>query len=245
MDEMQEYIDNDTEEDAKRSDWDDFREHFYDAYVRPFHDRVRASVDESNVRFESLWAVFKPGDLLYTLDDFEEPHLFVIGASTFRGRKYGGNDFEEIIARLGAASAGASERFVVDAWTITWKGSSKIFSREVKTFTINYFAGTRAASSFKIYPLKYHLNGDTEAHNTLLDKLEQRGLSWARMVSQEPVSKHHDGPARELTHIFGRTKVEEERTSVSLLNIQYCMGESPHECILITDLVKRAGDSGS
>lgn len=212
---MQEYVDNDEDEDAKSDDWNDFRKFFYDVYVAPSHERVRASLFEANVRFDNLWAVFKPGDLLYTLDDFDEPHLFCIGASTFRGRKYGANDIENILSRGGSASAGASERFVVDAWTVTWKGASKVFSREVKTFVINVFAGTRAVSSFKIYPLKYYKDGDAESQNALLDKLEQRGRTWAQMISQEPVSKHHNGPARELNHSFGRTKAEEERINVS------------------------------
>jgi hypothetical protein len=212
---MQEYVDNDKDDDAEIDDWNDFRKHFYDVYVAPFHDRVRASVDEANVRFDNLWAVFKPGELLYTLDEFEEPHLFVIGASTFRGRKFGANDFENMIWRGGAASAGASERFVVDAWTVTWKGSSKVFSREVKTFVINFFAGTQAVSSFKIYPMKYYRSGDTGARQELLDQLEQRGRAWAKLISQEPVPKHHSGPARELNFSFGRTRVEEDRISVS------------------------------
>ncbi|KAJ4301945.1 hypothetical protein N0V90_004041 [Kalmusia sp. IMI 367209] len=215
IDQMQEYVDNDNDEDAETDDWNDFRKHFYDADVGPFHNQVRASLDEANVRFDNLWAVFKPGDLLYTLDDFDEPHLFIIGASTFRGRKYGANDIENLLSRGGAASAGASERFVIDAWTVTWKGSSKVFSREVKTFTINVFAGTRAVSSFKIYPIKYYGDGNTESQHELLDKLEHRGLTWAQLISQEPISKHHEGPARELNHSFGRTKVEEERTSLN------------------------------
>lgn len=213
---MQEYVDNDEDEDAKSDDWNDFRKNFYDVYVGPFHDRVRASVDEASVRFDNLWAAFKPGDILYTLDDFDEPHLFIIGASTFRGRKYGAYDLDNILSTGRAASAGNSERFIIDAWSVTWKGSSKIFSREVKTFVINVFAGTRPVSSFKIYPLKYYKEGDAESQNALLDELEQRGLTWAKLVSQDPVSKHHDGPARELNHFFGRTKVDEERSNVSL-----------------------------
>ncbi|KAH7393971.1 P-loop containing nucleoside triphosphate hydrolase protein [Phaeosphaeria sp. MPI-PUGE-AT-0046c] len=215
IDQMQEFVENDKDEDVKRCDWDDFRKHFYDVDVGPFHDQVRASLDEANVRFDNLWAVFKPGDMLYTLDDFDEPHLFVIGASTFRGRKYGADDFENIIWRGGSASAGSSERFVIDAWTVTWKGSSKVFSRSVKTFTINFFAGTRAVSSFKIYPVQYHQSGDTEAQKQLLDSLEDRGRMWAQLVSKEPISKHHEGPARELNHKFGRSQVEEERLNLS------------------------------
>lgn len=212
---MQEYVENDEDEDAKSDDWNDFRKYFYDVDVGVFHNRVRASLDAANVRFDNLWAVFKPGDVLYTLDDFDEPHLFIIGASTFRGRKRGADDFENMLWRGGSASAGASERFVLDAWAVTWKGPRKIFSREVKTFTINFFAGTRAVSSFKIYPLKYYKDGDSESQLELLEILEQRGLRWAQMVSQEPISKYHDGPAREISHIFGRTKVEDERTNVS------------------------------
>lgn len=216
---MQEYVDKDKDEDAKVDDWNDFRKHFYDVSVGPFHDRVRGSLDEANVRFENLWAVFKPGEMLYTLDDFEEPHFFVIGANTFRGRKYGANDFGNLLSKGGSASDGASERFVVDAWTVVWRGSSKVFSREVKTFTINFFAGTRAVSSFKIYPVKYYKDGDTEAQEVLLNKVEQRGLAWAQMVSQGPVYKHHDGPARQISQSFGRTNMEDERTSVSLHTI--------------------------
>lgn len=213
---MQEFVDNDKDEDAQREDWDDFRKHFYDTDVGPLHDEVRGSLDEENVRFDNLWAVFKPGDMLYTLDDFDEPHLFVIGASTFRGRRYGADDFENMIWRGGSASAGSSERFVIDAWTVTWKGSSKVFSRTVKTFTINFFAGTRAVSSFKIYPIQYYQASDTVGQDQLLDSLEHRGRLWAQLVSTEPVSKHHDGPAREVNHTFGRLKIEEERINVSV-----------------------------
>jgi hypothetical protein len=236
---MQEYVDNDTEKDAGSEDWNDFRKHFYDVYVGPFHERVRASLDEANARFDNLWAVFKPGDLLYTLDDFEEPHLFVIGASTFRGRKYGANDFENLLSRGGSASAGASERFIIDAWTVKWKGSNKVFSREVQTFKINFFAGTRAVSSFKIYPIRYYKDGDTEMQQELLDTLEHRGFMWAQMISHEPVSKHHDGPAREINHAFGRTEVDEERIRVSIAVIaktRIC------DSLLTDHLVERAGD---
>lgn len=185
--------------------------------MKSLHDQVRASLDEENVRFDDLWAVFKPGEMLYTLDDFDEPHLFVIGASTFRGRKHSADDFENMIWRGGSASASSSERFVIDAWTVTWRGSSKVFSRAVKTFTINFFAGTRPVSSFKIYPIQYYRGGDTEARQQLLDGLEDRGRMWAQLVSKEPVSKHHVGPAKELNHTYGRTKVEEKRISVSVL----------------------------
>lgn len=233
---MQEYVDNNNGEDAESNDWNDFRKFFYDVEVKPFHDRVRASLGEANVRFDNLWAVFKPGELLYTLDDFDEPHLFVIGASTFRGRKYGADDFENLFSRGGAASAGASERFVLDAWTVTWKGSSRVFSREVKTFAINFFAGTRPVSSCKIYPFEYYKNGDTEAQKALLEELEQRGLIWAQMISHEPASKHHNGPARELNHTFGRTKVEEERINVSSTHgilLSRSVAEIAHQLIIL------------
>ncbi|KAF2450124.1 hypothetical protein P171DRAFT_481164 [Karstenula rhodostoma CBS 690.94] len=172
IDQMQEHVENDNDEDAKSDDWNDFRKYFYDVYVGAFHDRVRVSLEEANVRFDSLWAVFKPGDMLYTLDDFDAPHLFIISRSTFHSHKYNAYDIESLMKKGGAAAAGDSERFVIDAWTVTWKGSSKVFSREVKTFVINVFAGTRPVSSFKIYPIKYHKDGDTESQNALLDKLE-------------------------------------------------------------------------
>lgn len=211
---MQEYVDTDRDEDAKSDDWKDFRKYFYDPYVGPFHDRVRAGLEEDNVRFDHLWAVLKPGEMLYSLDEFDEPHLFIIGASTFRGRKYDAYDIEAIMRKGGTAAAGDSERFVIDAWTVTWKGSSKVFSRQVKTFVINVFAGTRPVPSFKFYHLRYYKDGDSEVQNTLLEYLEQRGLTWAQLISQEPVPRHHNGPARELIRSLGRTMVDDERRNV-------------------------------
>lgn len=235
---MQEYVDNDKAEDSKKDDWKDFRQHFYDDYVGLFHEQVRASSDEANVRFGNIWAVFKPGDLLYTLDDFDEPHILITGASTFRGRKFGANDFENAFSRGGAASACASERFVLDAWSVIRKGSSKVFSRDVRTFAINLFAGARAVSSLKMYPFRYYKDGDAGEQQALLDALEQRGLKWAQMAFRYRVSKHHGGPAREISHIFGRLKVEEERINACSHMRLTLIRESPLDGVLTRHLAE-------
>src|SRR6201999_4003483 len=96
---------------------------FYSKWVAPLHERVRETLSQGSVVFEHLWALFKPGELIYALDDFGQPRVYVIAATTYRsGMNSGGSDVGNIFPLLPNMQQ-AKGRFVADTWYVDWDGS--------------------------------------------------------------------------------------------------------------------------
>lgn len=181
--------------------------HFYDKYVKASHARIRSAIAEGSIKFEDLWAVFRPGDILYTKDEFGNPHLFRIGPSTYRegmsdfGEEADSDDEGKVLASLGAYSKilglDAPKRFCFDSWSIEWNGSTRTFNRALKTFHINNFRGSRKITSLPFYPL-WCYKADADERVQFLDHIEQRGHRWRALISGRPQSFRYEGPAMEL-----------------------------------------------
>ena len=167
---------------------------FYDKWVNPIHEKIRNMIAQGAIRFDAIWALFKPGELLYSRDDFDEPCLFVISACEFRGARYATVDFlDKIFGNT------PRDRFVVDAWANVWDGATKTFSRQNKTFVIHAFPGTRPITSLEIYPTAFYKAKDGTDGATLCQEMERRGRLWKDLVSGKPCCKYYDGPAKEMT----------------------------------------------
>jgi len=189
--------------------------YFYEKWVEPYHERVRATLSLGSVVFDHLWALFQPGELLYTLDEFDQPELYMIAACTIRGGPGGSGvnvaDMLPLIVNMGSSS---QPRFVVSAWSIEWDGSTRTFSRKTKSMVINSFVGTRNITSLDFYPLSHYKGGDESGIAAICNSLEDRGYSWKEMVSETSSCRYHEGPAREVMTGMFKATVQKDKTNV-------------------------------
>jgi hypothetical protein len=174
---------------------------FYDKWIRPAHNKIRANIADGTIKFEDLWAIFKPGEILSTKDELGMPQLFRVAASAYRhgGTDVGDDNGDNSFAAAQAQVFGASlpTRFCFDCWQIKWDHSTKKFTRAPSTLTINKFRGTRRITSLPFYPLRHSLS-DESSRMEFLQKLETRGRAWKKLASGSPVCSQYDGPAMEL-----------------------------------------------
>jgi len=129
-------------------------------------------VEERTIRHSYLWALFRPGDLVYSLDDFGEPQLH----------------------KLISITQGS---MAITMWSISWSISKKKFEREVTSRNIGFFDGECPVTSLSFYPLKYYKSGSAQEIEKLRASLESRGQRWKLLVSEPPLCKHYNGPARQ------------------------------------------------
>ena len=187
---------------------------FYNKWVAPLHSRVRETLTQGNVIFEHLWALFRPGDLVYSVDHFGQPRLYVTAATTYRsGLSSGNNDLGNIFPLLPNMRQ-AKGRFVHDCWYIDWDGSTRTFSRKSITMVCQSFVGSRKVTSLDFYPLKYYKDGNDEDIQALCEQLEKRGRFWKDLVGDNPRCLYHDGPAKQLQAGLFKA-MEMEKSSVS------------------------------
>jgi len=155
---------------------------FYSRRVKPAHDVIKQDQADNLVIFKDLWALFRPGDLVYTLDDFGEPTIHMLDATEYRPGERVQENYS--IQRF--------RRFSADLWSVTWDRASGLFQRVTLTRSIKSFSDARPISSLPFYPLS-HYRGDTDALRLTLQK---RGRSWKKLVSEPASCKDYDGPAR-------------------------------------------------
>lgn len=209
MEEMYQYVQDDKDPSAEPEDLNVLL-YFYNKWVAPLHARVRDTLTQGSAIFEHLWALYKPGECLYQLDEFEQPRLYVTAATIFRtGFKAGGNDLGNIFPLLPNMNAVAG-RFAVDAWCTEWDTATQAFTRKLTTMVIQSFSGTRSITSLDFYPLKHYKNGDRGEIDNLLSTLEDRGYTWKGLVSEPSSCLYHDGPARELRAGLFRTMMKDK-----------------------------------
>ena len=189
--------------------------YFYEKWVEPYHERVRATLSLGSVVFDHLWALFRPGELLYTLDEFDQPELYMITACTIRGGPGGsGANVADILPLIANMGSNSPTRFVVNAWSIEWDGSTRTFSRKSKSMVINSFVGTRNITSLDFYPLSHYKGGDESEIAALCNSIEDRGYSWKEMVSETSSCRYHEGPAREVMTGMFKATVQKDKTNV-------------------------------
>jgi hypothetical protein len=182
LDTLASFVESD--DSASDSDRASFKllQRFYFTIISDHHDIIRSSLASGNVRFDNLWAAFEPGELLVKEDEFLQPTLYVIGASTFRSGIAGKLNFFD-------SESSSNRRFCVDAWNVEWDKSKRNFNRSLTTFCINEYEGTRNVSGFPICQIKYHCNGDQAKISNLLEEAEKRGMEWRDLLSSKPLCR--------------------------------------------------------
>ncbi len=160
--------------------------HFYSSCMKPEGERIKRHLAEGSVLFEDLWALFRPGDMLYAVDESGEPCLQILIAVAFReAQPSPGYSFSIVQSR----------RLAVDMWRIGWDNATGLFQRVTTTRSIRAFSGSRPITSLPFYPVVHYKGGDAEEIRALKDELQDRGSKWKGLVSQQASCKHYNGPA--------------------------------------------------
>ena len=163
---------------------------FYQSQLASDHDKIRTALTQQTVQFAHLWALYCPGELLYTRDDFDQPQIYSIISGKFK---------EAEKADRFNNTPEKPWRYCVDGWFTTWDESAKKFTRSFKTTAVNTFEGTRDLTSFACYPLKYHTDDNPSEVGKLQNSLEARGNAWKRLVSS-PSCQHYEGMSQQYYH---------------------------------------------
>ena len=137
------------------------------------------SGNHTAVSFESLWALFRAGDLLVIQDRLGEKRFF-----KFTRIEEG---LTETRVRQDFCTA-----MLVHFWYISWSPGTMRFSQETQCIKIARFAGDREVTSLPIYPLRFESEG---ARKSLLADLQSRGKKWSDLVSSPPSCFEYFGRA--------------------------------------------------
>lgn len=187
--------------------------YWYEKYVAPIHYKIKETLTSGWVVYDDLWALFRPGDSLYSEDAFKQPCISVISASVFRSQP---EEMKDPFPRYGSA---ARSRFVVESWHVDWEYSSRTLQRTSSVKTITQFSGTRRVEDLEFVPLQFLHGGDEVHRNELVDRLTKRGHEWKRLASSSPSCLHHEGVATEMRReavgeaMFGTEEKENKNVS--------------------------------
>ncbi|KAH8175289.1 ATPase family associated with various cellular activities (AAA) domain-containing protein [Sarocladium implicatum] len=120
--------------------------------------------DEVPVSFETLWTVFKPGDIVVSRPFLDEPQAFIVHESMESGIK---RDEKPVHWKL-------------ICWSYDWTG--KTFRRFPVELRVEYFRGTRRLDLLSVIPLKL-------VEKDKVDKLKQRGRHFYDICIRERGSR--------------------------------------------------------
>ena len=179
---------------------DDFKvfQSYYQRRIAPDHDQIRATIAQNRIQFDQLWALYRPGDILFTLDSLSQTQLYSMISADLRSPSifYGTNG--PIKKKL---------RYAINGWFISWNNSMQRFSRFSKINVVDTFEGTRSLTSLPCYPLKYHRKGEEDVYKPL----EHRGNVWKNLVVS-PSCHRYKGVCR--LHSRDRDNINDENKKV-------------------------------
>lgn len=169
---------------------DDFEvlHRFYCQHIEGEHQRIREMLAGHTVLYNDLWALFRPGDIIYVLDEYNEPRLYILITVKYRRSEGYFSSSVNSIQRF--------HRLAADMWAMDWQQSTGSFQRHTVTRCIKSFSGSRSVTSLPFYPLSYYAGGCTDQIDKLVCNLRLRGLKWKELVSKAPSCVFYDGPAR-------------------------------------------------
>lgn len=179
---MQKFVENDESEDRNLEDFRVF-EWYHTNYLKALYNEVGSFTGLSNVSFEYLWAIFRPGDLLLARDCLGLPSLHVLTIAELVKKQ------RENYQRLAGA---ADHELVVKAWSIVWSPSTRTFQRSLWAFVIQQFPGSRAVTSLGVYPLRFE---DIATQTKIKEELIERGNTWKNLVSKRATCWDYKGAA--------------------------------------------------
>ena len=169
-------------------------EKWYSKNLKANFDLIRGNIRHGLVRFEDLWAIFRPQSLLQCRDPFNEPQLNVVIDSRVERSAW---HFENV------------DVCYVEFWWVQWDRAAQVFTRYYRAESIKGFDGTRKILSLPVYPLNHSSQIDTTDNNSdILNHVRSRGEQYRQLVSVSSTCMYHRGNARNFLGSRGYTFFE-------------------------------------
>ncbi|KAI9675245.1 MAG: hypothetical protein M1822_008982 [Bathelium mastoideum] len=183
----------------------------YQKYIQRDHQVIRELILKNVIDYTSLWAIFKPGDCIYSLDESGLPCLRVLIAIEYRGEEDHNRE-------------GGYKRFCAETWSIGWDAVSEKFQRYLETKSIRKFTGICDIEALAFYPLKHFGGGSTDVISAFLQTRQQNGYKWKKLVSEPPSCYSYNGLMflqndRDIINTHERVVVDQSPNVVPLRNM--------------------------
>ncbi|KAI1477504.1 hypothetical protein F4774DRAFT_191319 [Daldinia eschscholtzii] len=159
---------------------------FVDKEVMPLHERF-SDKGTDKVRFDDLWSLFRPGDLIYMPTAGETAGRYHEVWRIYR------TQMPEVEAAYPSKleweffpdelSQDKKDQFKIYAYYIDHDGDS--FGAVRHTFQIESFVGERLIESLEVFPIRYR-----QDHQQLLESLKKQGQDFRRYLTDRHQSYH-------------------------------------------------------
>ncbi|KAI1658836.1 hypothetical protein F4813DRAFT_30910 [Daldinia decipiens] len=159
---------------------------FIEKEVMPQHSRFSESATDK-VKFEDLWSLFRPGDLIYMPAAGETAGRYHEVWRIYR------TEMPEVEAAYPSkleweffpeeSLQDKKDKFNIYAYYIDHDGDS--FGAVRHTFEIESFVGERLVESLEVFPIRYR-----QDHQLLLDSLKKQGQDFQRFLGDRHQSYH-------------------------------------------------------
>ncbi|KAI0844791.1 hypothetical protein F5Y00DRAFT_187398 [Daldinia vernicosa] len=160
---------------------------FIDKEVMPQHSRFAESATDK-VKFEDLWSLFRPGDLIYmpaageTAGRYHEVwRIYRTEMPEVEASYPSKQEWEFFLDDLSQDKK--DNKFNIYAYYIDHDGDS--FGAVRHTFEIESFVGERLVESLEVFPIRYR-----QDHQQLLDSLKKQGQDFQRFLGDRHQSYH-------------------------------------------------------
>lgn len=153
-----------------------------DSEITPKYFGQYAEIQRTNrrqfmVEWKMLWATFRRGDLVRVNDKLSQPRLFV-----FVGHVVNTHHSERRAVKV----------FEVQAWGLHWDKYHQRLQRQLWTFDIREYNGSKQVSQLPIYPLRC---GDLATEKRIRDLCRARGHLWKTLIRPNTGCWAYDGLA--------------------------------------------------
>ncbi|KAH6849843.1 P-loop containing nucleoside triphosphate hydrolase protein [Chaetomium sp. MPI-CAGE-AT-0009] len=146
--------------------------------------RAELDLDSSVVRFDTLWRLFRPGDLVVHADALGNEWLLTLTEVEEYRKRFESDETDEI-----------AMQHYIEFWTwgLSWNGHKNKLERKIAAFRIHHFVGEREIHLLPVYPVRYQrVHGSVEK---FLQSLAARGRKWFELASARTSCLEYDGPA--------------------------------------------------
>jgi hypothetical protein len=233
LDDMLRYVQNDRDPEANPEDMDVLML-FYNKWVAAYHSKVRETLAQGSIIFDYLWALYKPGDFIYELDEFEQPRLYVTAASVFRKGK---NDLDaemsDLFPLLPSINTAAG-RFVVDTWYTDWDTRKSAIPHQAMTSISKACNVITTCQGFHIcrelFSCRYCLMSNsfiaTQKFTRKIKTMVIRSFSGTRNITSleiYPFQYYKDGAADAATSLFSRLQARGHRWKGLITDPSSCL----------------------
>lgn len=165
--------------------------YWYERWVLPSHNQIRETIHSGVIAFSDLWALFRPGETVYTEDEFEQPELSIVIGTRYEAPSTPTTGH----TRPHPVGQPKPSSFNMESWYQAWDPLRHAFVKGLTVTSIMPFDGSLRITDLEVYPVRFFGEGDESQIENLDRKLEHRGRRWKELFGPSVQHLYHEGPA--------------------------------------------------